>query len=126
MHIMDTPNEYIRTAASLEENLKKALTELLVLFLLRQREYYIAELTTEIEQKSDALSIVFPYGVIYRMSRAGYITESKKRIAPDGRLRQFYRITESGTVYLEQLLATYQRFTAGVANILNSGGNSHG
>lgn len=108
-----------RTAQTLEENLKKALTEMLVLALLRRREYYIGELTSDLEKLSrGALSIVFPYGVIYRMTRAEYITESKKRTAPDGRLRQYYRITAAGEEYYAQLLTAYRRFTAGVADVL--------
>lgn len=108
-----------RTAQTLEENLKKALTEMLVLALLRRREYYIGELTSDLEKLSrGALSIVFPYGAIYRMTRAEYITESKKRTAPDGRLRQYYRITAAGEEYYAQLLTAYHRFTAGVADVL--------
>lgn len=123
---MDASSQNQRTAASLEDNLKKALTELLVLHLLRQREYFIGELITDIEEKSrGALSIVFPYGVIYRMTSAGYITESGKRVAPDGRLRQFYRITDEGSAYLSDLLTTYRRFTAGVMDVLNTGGDKH-
>lgn len=34
-----------QSAVSLEENLKKAITELLILQLLSQREYYIGEIT---------------------------------------------------------------------------------
>ena len=116
---MTTPDKHDRTSASLEENLKKALTELLILHLLHQREYYIGELTADIEKRSlGALSIVFPYGVIYRMTKAAYITESKKRTAPDGRLRQYYKITDAGKAYLNELMETYRRFTAGVADIL--------
>lgn len=116
---MTMPDKQDRTSASLEENLKKALTELLILHLLHQREYYIGELTADIEKRSlGALSIVFPYGVIYRMTKAAYITESKKRTAPDGRLRQYYRITDAGQIYLNELMETYRRFTAGVADIL--------
>lgn len=116
---MTMPDKQDRTSASLEDNLKKALTELLILHLLHQREYYIGELTTDIEKRSHgALSIVFPYGVIYRMTKAAYITESKKRTAPDGRLRQYYRITDAGKAYLKGLTETYRRFTAGVADIL--------
>ena len=108
-----------RFTTSLEDNLKKALTELLVLKLLSIREYYIGELTTEIKEKSgNALVIVFPYGAIYRMTRCGYITESKKRNAPDGRLRQYYAITETGRDYLAQLLEEYERFFNGVTNVL--------
>lgn len=116
---MNTLDSKKRTSASLEENLKKALTELLILYLLHQREYYISDLTADIEKKSHGtLSIVFPYGVIYRMTKAAFITESKKRTAPDGRLRQYYKITESGKVYLNELMEIYQRFTEGVADVL--------
>jgi len=108
-------------ATSLEDNLKKALTEMLVLKLLSQREYYIGELTAQIKQKSaGALVIVFPYGAIYRMTRCGYIAESKKRNAPDGRLRQFYVITDQGKAYLAQLLEEYQNFSQGVQKVLDS------
>lgn len=119
----NTP-EHGRSPDTLEENLKKALTETLVLFLLSQREYYIGELTAVIQEKSGgALNIVFPYAAIYRMSRGGYITESQKRIAPDGRLRQYYTITEQGRAYLSGLLDTYRRFSRGVSDILSSGGD---
>lgn len=107
--------------SSLEDNLKKALTELLVLKLLSTREYYIGELTSEIKEKSGgALVIVFPYGAIYRMTRSGYIAEGKKRNAPDGRLRQYYTITEMGRAYLTQLMAEYARVAEGVDNVLHS------
>lgn len=116
---MGIDDDQIRTAHNLEENLKKALTEMLILTLLRKREYYIGELISDIERLSGGtLSIVFPYGVIYRMTRAKYISESQKRIAPDGRLRQYYTITSAGTEYLSQLLTVYHCFTAGVEQIL--------
>lgn len=119
----NTP-EHGRSPDTLEENLKKALTETLVLFLLSQREYYIGELTAVIQEKSGGtLNIVFPYAAIYRMSRNGHITESQKRIAPDGRLRQYYTITEQGRAYLSGLLDTYRRFSRGVSDILSSGGD---
>lgn len=115
-----------RTAQTLEENLKKALTEMLVLSLLAREESYIGALTAEIERRSGGtLSIVFPYGVIYRMTRAEYITESKKRNAPDGRLRQYYRITDGGRAYLSELLATYRQFTAGVEQVLREEDDRH-
>ena len=94
---------------------------MLLLHLLSQREYYIGELTQALCKKSgNILSIVFPYGAIYRMSRSGYIAESKKRTAPDGRLRQYYTITDTGRKYLVQLLETYRRFTTGVEAVLES------
>lgn len=111
---------------SLEENLKKALTEILVLHLLSTKDYYIGELTAVIHEKSrSALTIVFPYSAIYRLQQAGYLTESEKRTAPDGRRRQYYRITDTGRAYLKQLKEVYARFSKGVAEVLAEGGDSH-
>lgn len=121
---MPTTPEHGRSPDALEDNLKKALTEPLVLFLLSQREYYIGELTSTIQEKSGkALNIVFPYAAIYRMSRCGYIAERPKRIAPDGRLRQYYAITDEGRVYLARLMEIYRRFSGGVEMILSSEGD---
>lgn len=111
---------------SLEENLKKALTEILVLHLLSKKDSYIGELTAAIQEKSHgALTIVFPYSAIYRLEQAGYLSESEKRTAPDGRRRQYYRITDKGRAYLKQLKETYARFSKGVAEILAEGVDSH-
>ena len=105
--------------ASLEENLKKAATELLLLHLLAEKPCYIGELTEAIRLRShDALSVVFPYGAIYRLQRAGYIRETEKRNAPAGRRRQYFAATESGKARLALLLETYRRFTAGVEAVL--------
>lgn len=111
---------------SLEDNLKKALTEVLILHLLSVRDCYIGELTAAIHEKScGALTIVFPYSAIYRLQQSGYLTESEKRSAPDGRRRQYYRITDTGRVYLKQLMDVYTRFSKGVADILAEGGDSN-
>ena len=104
----------------LEENLKKALTELLVLHLLSQRDYFIGELTEVLKQKSNGvLKLVFPYSAVYRLQEEGCIIEGDKRIAPDGRKRQFYSISPLGRDYYQQLLASYQRFIGGVDMVLN-------
>lgn len=112
---------------SLEDNLKKALTELLILRLLSDREYYVGELTATLTRKSGGvLTVVFPYGAIYRLERMGHIRETEKRNAPDGRRRQYYRITETGSAYLKQLMEIYSRFSEGVAAVLAKGDGEHG
>jgi len=111
-----------QSAVSLEENLKKAITELLILQLLSQREYYIGEITQAISDKSGgALNVVFPYAAIYRMEEAGHIMELPRRIAPDGRRRQYFSITPEGLAYLAQLRNVYATVTGGVAKILTEG-----
>ena len=112
-----------RHPSGLEGNLKKALTELLILFLFNEQEHYIGELSPLLEKRSHGtLSIVFPYAAIYRITKAGYLIETKKRNAPDGRLRQYYKITESGQTYLSELLSTYHVFFQGVNAILSGEG----
>lgn len=112
-------NSNLDNTLSLDENLKKALTEVLVLFLLSTKDYYIGELTSAIFEKSHgALNIVFPYSAIYRLQQSGFITEREKRLAPDGRRRQYYCITDAGREYLERLLLVYRRFSQGVSDIL--------
>ena len=111
-----------QSAVSLEETLKKAITELLILQLLSQREYYIGEITQAISDKSGgALNVVFPYAAIYRMEEAGYIMELPRRIAPDGRRRQYFSITPEGLAYLAQLRNVYATVTGGVEKILTEG-----
>lgn len=117
---LDSENK--QPSISLEENLKKALTELLMLHLLSQREYYIGELAATLHERSGGvLTIVFPYGAVYRLQQSGYIFESEKRNAPDGRRRQYFKITESGRSYLKQLLDIYQNFSEGVTAVLTEG-----
>lgn len=117
---MSQKSEGVKTTTSLEENLKKALTELLVLHLFSVREHYIGELSAQISALSNhSLSVVFPYAAIYRMTRAGYIREMPKRIAPDGRLRQYYQITPQGKEYLAELKKNYSAFSGWVTQILS-------
>ena len=70
-----------RRPSGLEENLKKALTELLILFLFNEQEHYIGELSPLLEQRSHGtLSIVFPYAAIYRITKGEIILWSIKGI----------------------------------------------
>lgn len=104
---------------ALEENLKKALTELVMLYLLSKRDRYIGELTEMIKRRSNGtLTIAFPYSAIYRLLQAGYIRETEKRYAPDGRRRQFYFITNIGKKRLQLLLSTYHLFIENIETIL--------
>lgn len=109
----------------LEENLKKAVTELLILTLLSEKDCYINELTAILNERSHhVLSIVFPYGAIYRLEESGFIEENGKRIAPDGRRRQYFRITDSGISRMQELLQTYMHFSQGVTDVLQQEKNT--
>ena len=110
-------------SSGMEDNLKKAVTEMVVLSLLSREDMYAGQITQAIEEHSGgAVSIVFPYSALYRLISAGYIWEAYKNTAPDGRRRQYYQITEAGREHLSALRETYERFTGGV-DVLLQGGN---
>lgn len=120
-NMTDAP-ERSGSVQGLEENLKKAVSEMLVLFLLNEREMYVGEIPEELERRSKGkFHIVFPYSVIYRMVKFEYIDELKKRVAPDGRKRQYYGITPKGREYLVQLTDTFGQFMQCIELILKSG-----
>ena len=107
------------SAAGMEENIKKALFEMLVLHLLSEEDCPVSEITEAISQRSGgALNVVFPYALLYRLTNNGYICESGKKTAPDGRRRQYFRITDMGRQYLDELLRVYRRCIGGVERIL--------
>lgn len=106
----------------MEDNLKKAVTEMVVLSLLSREDMYANQIMQMMEERSGgAVSIVFPYSALYRLIKAGYIWEAYKKNAPDGRRRQYYQITDAGRERLDDLLAVYRRFTGGV-DVLVQGG----
>lgn len=118
------------TTGGIEENLKKAVSELLVLSLLSERDMHINELMEAISTRSEEVySLVFPYALLYRLERFGYLLEAGKRTAADGRRRQYFSITEQGRAYLSQLSANYDRMTRAVQTILHpqaeEGGDDH-
>lgn len=112
------------SSLGMEENLKKAVTEMLVLTLLSREDMYAPQITQALEEESGgALSIVFPYSVLYRLISNGYIIEAYKKIAPDGRRRQYYQITPEGRAYQAQLEELYHRFSGGVELLLGERGD---
>lgn len=107
------------SVAALAENLKRSVTEICVLHLLSSHPYYIGELTEELCRRSNGLlDLVCPYGLIYRLIDFEYIVEMRKQRAPDGRRRQYYRITERGRRYLKELVAYYFDFSSSMEGIL--------
>ena len=103
---------------NLTENLKKGLTEFLVLSCLEKRPMSIYEILKFLDEKSGGnCKITFPYALIYRLTGYGFIADDGKRIS-DNRLRAFYRITDEGKVYLEQMRKEYDAFSSGMNALL--------
>ena len=110
-----------RTSAVVEENLKKALVEMLMLALLHERAYYAPELNQALAERSGgAVNVSFPYAALYRMIEQGYIQEMPKRKAPDGRRRQYYGITDTGRQFFKETWSVYKAVIAGVDLLVDS------
>lgn len=106
------------TPNSIKESLKKATTEMLVLFVLRKRPMYTYEMMQEIEALSrGAITFNTLYQAIYRLQNFAYIVEHSKQVA-DNRMRIYFAVTPEGEVYLEQLIEGYRVFTDAVDSIL--------
>jgi len=118
-----TPSESkTGTPSSMEDLLKKSVSEMLFLFYLNQKDCYINEVINLVDKYSDGVcNVTYPYAMIYRLENFNYIKESGKRIAEDGRRRQYYCITAEGKEYLDKLIETYRRFNLGITKIFNVG-----
>ena len=90
------------TPQGMKDAMKKATTEMLVLFMLRQKTMYSYEMMQEIARLTDGvLTFNTLYLAVYRLQDHGYIVEQEKRIV-DGRARAYLAITEAGRTYLAQ------------------------
>ncbi len=110
-----TPNP----VQGMEDNLKRAVTEMLVLTLLSREDMHAAQIRQSIQRETgNVLRLASPYMLFYRLIENGYILEAYKKPAPDGRRRQYYQITPDGIRYLADLLSRYHRIINGVALLL--------
>ena len=106
----------------MEDNLKRAVTEMLVLTLLSREDMHALQIMKSLEEETgNTLSLSSPYMLFYRLMENGYIVEAYKKIAPDGRRRQYYQITVDGIRYLADLLSLNHRITNGIALLLGEG-----
>lgn len=118
------------TPSSIRESLKKSVTEMLVLFVLRKRPMYTYEMMQEIDTLSGgAITFNTLYQAIYRLQGFQYIAEHDKVVAGN-RIRIYFAVTFAGEAYLEQLIQEYRDFTGAVDKILGldrngQGGTSH-
>lgn len=103
----------------MEDNLKRAVTEMLVLTLLSREDMHASQIRQSIQRETGGvLRLASPYMLFYRLIENGYILEAYKKPAPDGRRRQYYQITPEGICYLADLLTQYHRVINGVALLL--------
>ena len=107
------------TPAGMKKSLKKAITEMLILFFLKQRPMYTYEIAQFIYQLSEGvLTFNTLYLAIYRLAEHGYIIEDRKIVSDDNRVRVYFSITPEGLEYLSQITKEYNRVIMAVNNML--------
>jgi len=105
-------------AQSMRDAMKKATTEMLVLFMLRQKPMYTYQMAQEVDRLTQGeLSYNTMYLAVYRLQERGYIEEAEKRIE-EGRARIYLGITPAGQTYYEQLRAEYEIFTKALEGLM--------
>lgn len=105
-------------AQGMRDAMKKATTEMLVLFMLRQKPMYTYQMAQEVDRLTEGvLTYNTMYLAVYRLQEGGYIQEAEKRIE-DGRARIYLGITPAGQTYYEQLRAEYGIFTAALEGLM--------
>ena len=106
------------TAAGMRESIKKAVTEMMVLFLLRQKPMYVYEMSQELARLTKgAYTFNTLYLAVYRLQEHGHIDEAGKR-ETDHRIRVYFKLTAAGQRYLDELLPAYREMTGALDGLL--------
>lgn len=107
----------------MRDAMKKATTEMLVLFFLKQRPMYAYEMLQEIARLSDGvLQFNTLYIAIYRLQDHGYIPEWEKVTSEGNRTRVYFSITAAGLTYLDGIREEYRRITGAIDAMLAQDG----
>ena len=115
------------TPVAMRESLKKAVTEMLVLFMVKQRPMYTYEMMQYIKDMSGGvLTFNTLYQAIYRLVSFGYVEEIGKRVSDDNRVRVYFGITPAGLEYLPLIMQEYRAVTGVVDHILSMDGRLEG
>ena len=106
------------------ENLKRGVTELVLLSLLAQRDMYGDEMSQELQTRSGGKFILQEssmYPTLYRLEDKGYITVTKQQVGRR-RTRMYYHLEPSGRDYLQSSVTEYLSMQEGIRAILTSWG----
>ena len=112
------------TVAGMRDSMKKATTEMLVLFLLKQRAMYAYEMLQEMARLSEGvLQFNTLYIALYRLQDHGFVVPSDRVMTESNRTRVYFSITEAGLEYLKDIVAEYRLMTQTIDNMLRQDGH---
>ena len=101
------------------ENLKRGVTELVLLGLLTQQDMYGYEMIDTLRQKSQnvfELKAGTLYPLLHSLEDKGFLTVYEQEAA--GKTRKYYSLTKQGRGFLEKKIEEWKEYSAAVANIL--------
>jgi transcriptional regulator len=108
--------------ATLDRELKKGSTELLILSLLQGRPRHGYDVGRQIEQRSNGvvhLHVASLYPLLYRLERRGWVA-GRWVEKPGERRRRYYRITPAGRDVLAEQKDTWRAFVAAVNRVVRT------
>lgn len=109
-----------------EAQFKRSTTQLLVLYLLNRREMYAYDIIREtLILSNNVYKMPLLYNILNKLEADGYVTQSRREISNDNRVRVYYKITDSGRLYLADLKDSYLKLSTSVNQILFGEGNSN-
>jgi len=101
---------------------KMGTVEMLILFLLNQKDLYGYELTILLKDLSEGDYVLAEgslYPILYRLLEKGHITDREEPVGKR-RIRVYYHIEDSGKERLCDLLEDYKSTCNGIDRILSS------
>ena len=98
------------------ENLKRGVTEIVLLALLSQQDMYGYEMAQAMRERSHETSM---YPTLYRLQDNGYIS-AREELVGKRRKRTYYHLEPAGRAYFQKIFAEYMTVQQGVQEILTS------
>ncbi len=121
---MDFPQEDTgKKGTAMNVQLKKGVMEIVVLSMLRRKEYYGYELVTDISRYIE-MSEGTIYPLLSRFKKDGLV-ETYLAESHNGPPRKYYRITPAGRDEYEESVREWNQFTKAVDQLLLEGGNTN-
>jgi len=105
---------------SLDRELKRGVTEMVLLRLLAEGPSYGYQLVGEVAERSGGgleLASGTLYPLLYRLEEQGWV-ETEWEDAERGARRKYYRLTAAGAERLEELAVAWRRFSAQIDALL--------
>jgi len=105
---------------SIEQNIKKAIIEMLILKFINESDKYGYQITQEFKKRSNGKFSILEgsmYPILYRLEESNFISQYEKLVGKR-RTRVYYHLEEPGKEYLKDLISDYIEIRDGIDKIL--------